>query len=250
MNHCLCFIGTYTRPLNHVHGRATGIHSVRLCLETGALTGLTVSEPVDNTSYLCSDSTGDRLHAISEITGWHGTPDGCITTFAIAGNSLRKLSQSSSRGRGPAYIRLDHSGRWLLCANYLEGNAAIFPVRDNGTLAQPTQTIPFTGGGPDPSRQQSPHPHAIVPTPDNRFVHIIDLGTDLITGHRFDHRTGTLTRDPALDHHCGPGKGPRHFLHHPTTRTAYCVLELSSEVQTCRQLPVTRPRLPALPQLK
>jgi 6-phosphogluconolactonase (cycloisomerase 2 family) len=62
--------------------------------------------------------------------------------------------------------------------------------------------------GPDPSRQEKPHPHSVFPDPTGRFLLSADLGADLIRIFSIDASTGKLTACPAAA--TGAGDGPRH----------------------------------------
>lgn len=66
----------------------------------------------------------------------------------------------------------------------------------------------MSGPGPDPSRQDRPHPHAVFPDPTGSFLLSPDLGADLLRIFRIDATTGQLTPCPAAA--SSPGFGPRH----------------------------------------
>jgi 6-phosphogluconolactonase len=234
----IAYIGSYTRPLAHVEGCGEGIYTVQLDHETGAMHLLNPPIAAPNSSYLYQSRDGEYLYAISEVYDYEGREDGCLNVFAT-GDSLAHRQECSSTGKGPAYIRIDQSGRWLFCVNYTEGNLAVYPVRENGNLGSVNQSIQLEGHGPDTVRQESPHPHSIVPSPDNRFVYVADLGTDRIRGYHFNTTEGTLRHDDALDLKTTPASGPRHFTFHPNSAFAYFVQELSSEVSVCRFDPTT-----------
>lgn len=67
------------------------------------------------------------------------------------------------------------------------------------TLAQP---------GPNPSRQDAPHPHETILDPTGQFVLIPDLGADLVRVFGIDPSTDFLTELTPLK--VVPGSGPRH----------------------------------------
>lgn len=62
--------------------------------------------------------------------------------------------------------------------------------------------------GPDPYRQDKPHPHSVFTDPTGRFLLSADLGADLIRIFSIDASTGQLTACPAGV--TGAGDGPRH----------------------------------------
>lgn len=226
------YLGTYSTKLGHVDGRGEGITRWSLDLETGAMTKQGGPWPVVNASHLCTSPDRSYLYSISEISEYQGRPEGYLTSFAIDSrdHSLRELDTISAAGAGPAYVHLDRSGRFLLLANYVEGNIVVYPRLKNGLLGEPTAKVQHHGSGPNPDRQEAPHPHAIVPSPDNRFLLVPDLGLDLIKVYAFNDNTGTLTLQPDFDAPLPPGAGPRHLVFHPSGNHVYATLEMSSQV--------------------
>lgn len=77
--------------------------------------------------------------------------------------------------------------------------------------------------GPDPARQEAPHPHDAIVDPTGQYLLVPDLGADLIRVFKLDHRARaarTLTPLPPVV--ASPGSGPRHgaFVRVPATATA------------------------------
>jgi 6-phosphogluconolactonase len=85
------------------------------------------------------------------------------------------------------------------------------------------------GQGVNQQRQQSPHVHATVFSPDNKYLFVPDLGIDQIVTYSFNHKEGTLS--PKKKHvKVADGSGPRHLEFHPSGKWAYLVQELSGTV--------------------
>lgn len=87
--------------------------------------------------------------------------------------------------------------------------------------------------GPDPYRQDKPHPHSVFTDPTGRFLLSADLGADLIRIFGIDASTGQLTSCPAAA--TGAGDGPRHgaFWKSPSGALyLYIVNELAGSVTT------------------
>lgn len=85
--------------------------------------------------------------------------------------------------------------------------------------------------GPDPYRQDKPHPHSVFTDPTGRFLLSADLGADLIRIFSIDAPTGKLTDCPAAA--TGAGDGPRHgeFWKSPSGALyLYIVNELAGSV--------------------
>ncbi|OBT64322.1 hypothetical protein VE03_06788 [Pseudogymnoascus sp. 23342-1-I1] len=74
----------------------------------------------------------------------------------------------------------------------------------------PLQTFPFTmsSPGPDPSRQDAPHPHMAAVDPSGGYIVFPDLGADLLRIYAVDAPTGLLTSCANVT--VRGGSGPRH----------------------------------------
>src|SRR3954468_20135274 len=159
-----------------------------------------------------------------------GTPGG-ISAFAIKDHKTGALefqNYKQSVGRGPSYVSVDKSGRYVLDANYGGGYVEVYSLNADGSLDQQTAKVQFEGASVHPQRQTKPYAHWIRTDPTNKFALVSDLGTDKIVVYRFDH--GRLTpNDPAFVK-VAPGSGPRHLAFHPNGKWLYAVQEISNEV--------------------
>ena len=125
-------------------------------------------------------------------------------------------------------------GRYCLVANYETGNLCVLPIQKDGSLGEATDTVQFSGSGPNPDRQEGPHAHMVVPSPDGSLILAIDLGTDRLMAFRLDRERGTLSpADPPWTQ-LPPGAGPRHLAFHPHRPFAYVISELQSTVTVFR----------------
>jgi 6-phosphogluconolactonase len=116
-----------------------------------------------------------------------------------------------------AYIATDRSGRYLLSASYGGHKITVNPITSAGAVQAPQQVI-TTGQ----------NAHAILPSPDNRYVFATNLGSDVVLTFKFDAASGTLTQASNI---VAPAKsGPRHLVFHPNGKFAYLLTELSADV--------------------
>lgn len=226
----LAYVGTYTTD-----GRSQGIYFLRLDTDSGVLRLDGVAAVAANPSYLAIHPNGRALFAANELSTFGGQPSGAVSAFAIDGRTgrLRLLNRQSSGGTAPCYVSVDRSGRFVLVANYGGGSVTSLPVGRDGRLAAARRIVRHEGRGADAVRQTAPHAHCILPDPDNRYVLVVDLGTDAVIAYRFDDRAGTLsvvTPGTAMR----PGAGPRHLTFHPNGRFAYVVNELDSTLSVFR----------------
>ncbi len=79
-------------------------------------------------------------------------------------------------------------------------------------------------------RQEGPHTHCAVISPDNRFVYAADLGLDKVLSYRLEPDAATLTPSPQPFVRTLPGAGPRHLTFHPDGRHMYVINELANSI--------------------
>jgi 6-phosphogluconolactonase len=91
-------------------------------------------------------------------------------------------------------------------------------------------TLRHQGSGPNPERQEGPHAHCAVLTPDEKYLCVADLGVDAVVGYHFDSKGGDVTAAQNAVVAMKPGSGPRHIAFHPNGRFMYVITELSSEL--------------------
>jgi 6-phosphogluconolactonase len=128
---------------------------------------------------------------------------------------------------------VDAAGRNVLVANYTGGTVALLPLTQDGSLRPAAAVHRHDGHGPNPTRQEGPHAHAILLDPREQFAFEANLGTDRIYTYRFDpagHLEPHQPGETALD----PGAGPRHLAWHPSGQFLYVVNELQSTVTAFR----------------
>ncbi len=211
----LAFVGCLNRAAPYFPApQGRGIAVFSFDAQTGALDLLSETEGVDNPTFLTFSQDGRALFATSEVYGWH---EGVVTAYAIgADGRLTYINKQSTRGSVAAQASVDPSGRWLLVANYRMGEDGIrphqavvtFPIEPDGGLGPAADGVVHLGSGPKPDRQEGPHPHCVLASPDGSHVFVADLGIDRIIAYRLDAGSGRLSR--AHDVALPAGSGPRH----------------------------------------
>ncbi|WP_175415885.1 lactonase family protein [Curtobacterium sp. SGAir0471] len=205
-------VGSYTATGG---GNATGVSVVH------GSTATTVAV-MDDPSFLAL--SGDRVYAVSE------TADGSVSAFRYAGGSLEHRWDADAGGDAPCHVRVDPSGA-LVVTNYVSGTVTAVSLEAAESYAASVTAsdgvVGAHGGadrvvvpesavvtgvlpdveGPVEDRQEGPHAHQSIATPDGTVL-VADLGGDAL--HEF-----RVTAEPAIDlvrvHHLGPGVGPRHM---------------------------------------
>ncbi len=228
----MVYVGTYTQLVGPTGEKAEGIYVYRLDPTVGSLRLEQVVKDVFNPSYLAIHPGGRCLYAVNEAGEINGKPGGGVSAFSIDPQTgmLYFINQQLSKGVDPCYLSIDKSGSAALVANYTSGTTSLLPVNPDGSLQPAAETIQHVGKGKDPSRQEGPHAHAAVLSPDNRFVFVMDLGTDRVVVYQLDREFGKLAPYPDLDVQVASGSGPRHLDFHPNGRFAYLVNELNSSL--------------------
>jgi 6-phosphogluconolactonase len=166
-------------------------------------------------SFLAVDAAARHLYAVDE------NASGQVGAYAIdpAAGALTFQNAVSSGGNGPPFVTLDGSGKWVLVANYGDGTASVLPVKSDGSLGAPVQTL-----------SPGANAHMIAPDPSNRFVFVPCLGSDWIAQYVFDAASGMLTPNGVPHVATASGAGPRHIAFHPTLDVAYVVAEKASTI--------------------
>jgi len=225
----LVYVGTYTGP------KSKGIYAYHFDASTGRVVPLgPVAESV-NPSFLAVDPSRRFLYAVNEVAdyqGRQGDKTGGVTAFAIDPHTgaLTFLNEVASGGPGPCHVSLDKTGKYVLVANYDGGSVAVFPRLADGRLGEASAFVQHTGHSVNPQRQEGPHAHCILTSPDNRFALAADLGLDQLLVYRFDAAHGTLAPNDPPFAKAEPGAGPRHFAFAPSGRFVYLINEIGSSV--------------------
>ena len=228
----IMYVGTYTRA------PSKGIYAYRL-RASGELTAMGsagLAAETENPSFLAVHPNGRFLYAVNEISRYEGTDAGSVSAFSIdrATGTLTLLNRVSSRGGGPCHLSIDTSGKWLFVANYGGGSVAGFPIQDDGKLGEASSFFQHSGSSVNKARQSGPHGHAVVMSPDNRFVLAADLGLDRVFAYRMAPAAGGLAPGDPPYASIAPGSGPRHLAFRPDGRFVYVLNEMLSNVAAFR----------------
>jgi len=220
------YVGTYTGP------KSRGIYVYKLASATGELTPLGLAGESDNPAFLAVHPNHRFLYAVNEINQFEGQHSGSVSAFSIDRKTgkLTFLNAVASGDPGPCHLTVDHTGKYLLVANYNIGSVAAFQLHADGRLGKRTAFQPHTGHSVDPKRQEAPHAHSVYMSPDNRFAVSADLGTDQVYVYRFDSSDGTLTPNQPPSAAVPPGTGPRHLAFDPRGKFAYAIEEMGSSL--------------------
>ena len=168
-----------------------------------------------------------------------------ISSFRIdQGTGALTLQGSVAQEHAPTFLAPDRTGRYLLCAYYQGGGAAVHPLGADGAVGAASLGWLATANGA----------HAIATDPSNRFAfvpHIARLndnvleppknnpGPNMIMQFRFDAQTGRLSPNSAPRIEQPELTGPRHYCFHPSRDLVYFSNEQGCSVSAYRLDPAT-----------
>jgi 6-phosphogluconolactonase len=214
-------VGTYTGK------NSEGIYVYKFNAANGDMQKVS-STMTENPSYLAVSPDKKFVYSVNE----NGNDKGGVSAFSFdaASGKLTFLNSQLSHGDAPCYISVDNTGKWVVAGNYTGGNFSIYPVKDDGSLGEAAQVIEHNGSGLKKDRQEKPHVHCVVFTPDQKYLAVVDLGTDKLYMYHFDPSAQKPLDENAVETSTAAGAGPRHIIFHKSLPYAYTIEELSGKV--------------------
>ncbi|PGH17476.1 hypothetical protein AJ79_01076 [Helicocarpus griseus UAMH5409] len=184
-----------------------GVHQLEFSEENGLNVVSVTVHGSPMLAWLTWDHANRNLYGIDEADG------GLISWAAAEDNTLTETANVPALGSGVSnalYGGADGDG-FLANAHYSTSAITTFKLplgADSAQLQEFTYTM--DGPGPNPGRQEAPHPHHIIPDPTGTFLVAPDLGADILRTYAVNKESGELTD-------CGgpstqPGAGPRHAV--------------------------------------
>ncbi|QJD95353.1 lactonase family protein [Mucilaginibacter robiniae] len=216
-------VGTYTT------GASKGIYVYRFYTERGRLAYLNEIDGVDNPSYLCVSDNHKFIYSVNEVGD---DRKGSVSAFSFEPKTGKiDFINKQPSGAGPCYISVDKAQKNVFSANYAGGSLSVFPLNADGSLKPSTETLQDQGQGPNKERQDKPHVHTAVLTPDEKYVMFTDLGTDKVNIYRYkaSARVPLSPSAPAYISVDG-GEGPRHIDFTPNHKYMYLITEMGGHI--------------------
>ncbi|WP_379141700.1 lactonase family protein [Paenibacillus sp. sgz500992] len=202
----------------------------------GTLELLDTVQGITNPTFVNVDASGQRLYAIGEQGNREGGKEGEVVSFAIDSQTgklteLKRIPTMPAAGKTQTttcHISRDLENEYIVVCSYHGGSIGLVALDKQGLPLALTDTAQHTGHGTHPERQDRPHPHSSVFSPDGRFLFVSDLGLDLIRSYRINRERQTLEVHDETPLH--KGAGPRHFTFHPDGKSAYVINEVDSTI--------------------
>ena len=202
-------VGGPTLPFVYVGSTNGQISIYKLDAAAGQLSLVKSVGAGNYPSFIAVDPKNAHLYAVNE-------PDAKVAAFTIDQKTgdLTLLNRVSSGGDGPAFISVDHSGKYVMVANYDGGTSRVFPITADGSF-----------GAASDSKSPGMYSHQILTDPANKFAFVVNLGSNTISQYVFDATNGTLTANSVPSVKAATGAGPRHLAFHPSGKFAYLLAE-------------------------
>ena len=222
------FVGTYS----------DGFYAYEFDQQAGVLVGENpvTKASMPNPSYLAV--RGNKVYAVSEmpdasasVWAWRYGGNGfelvnSVPTGVVApGAADAGFAGNLVSGEDPCYVSTD--GVLLAVANYSGGTLGVYRLREDGSIA-PLDSLLVSGiGGPDLSRQDTPHVHCAVFTPDGKHLLFTEFSADEIG--RLDVSAGGV-RNYCRAATLHPDYGPRHMVFDSSGTHLFVIGELSGDI--------------------
>lgn len=208
-----------------------GITRLELNGQTGELVKTAEYGGIENPSFLALGRGGTVLYAVSETAEVEGQPGGRMIAYPVEAGTRKLLPgwERLTHGAAPCHVSLDPAEQWLAVANYNGAAVTLYTLEQDGKPSDAVVRLRHAGSGPNPARQEAPHPHSAYFDPaDGRYLYVPDLGLDRVMIYEKGEDGTDWTSAGAAS--LAPGDGPRHLAIHPGGEQVYVVNELSSSV--------------------
>ncbi|SFE66474.1 6-phosphogluconolactonase [Chitinophaga sp. CF118] len=220
-NESFLLVGTYTKNAEQ------GINVYAFNNLTGTLRFVSIVKDVDNPEYLVIAPDKKHVYATNEGK----TPTVSAFDWDTTTGQLNFLNKQPSGGDSPCYVNIDQDGKYVIVGNYGGGSLSVLPVKEDGRIDAPVQTIEHTGAGVNKARQEKPHVHCVVFSPDHQFLYAADLGIDQVAIYAYKQGdVQPLTPASPGSASFPPGSGPRHLIFHPNGKWVYVIHELDGKI--------------------
>lgn len=210
-----------------------GIYVFEFERARGRLKQIQVVPTPESPSFIALHPSGKFLYSANRGAVEEMKSSGSVSAFSIDQKTgkLTALNSRPSYGSSPCHISIDRTGKWAFISHYAEGNFVVLSLFDDGLVGSSSDSRKHIGSSIHKERQEKSHVHSTVPSPDNKFIFVSDLGTDKIYSYSFNPADGRITpsaHQPEVK--VKAGAGPRHFTFHPNGKYAYSSEELTSTV--------------------
>lgn len=162
----------------------------------------------------------DHLYVVDELKNEQAR----LVVLRVDGNKLTLLNNCKTGGASPCHVSKYND--FVATANYRGGSLSLFRISQAGEIQSLLSVVKGTMGGPDLSRQNVPHVHCALFSPDGKYLFATDFSADRIIRLIVNNNgVGDDIKSWALPY--PGGYGPRHLLFSPNGQFLYVIGELS-----------------------
>ncbi len=226
----IAYIGHQTDEKNE------GIRILEADADTGKFRQLRMLH-VPNAIYMAINRAKTRLYtSFSDPAFGPKGKSGGLAAYAIKGDDLMKINAIGTGATTPCHVSLSPDEKSLVYAEYGGATAGYVDLLDDGSLkGEVVQTAITDSAGPNKPRQDKPHAHCAIVSPDSKNLCVVDLGVDQVKVYDWQNRAEGLKELSERTLHTKPeGAGPRHIIFHPNGRLAFVIFELGNCVTSYR----------------
>jgi 6-phosphogluconolactonase (cycloisomerase 2 family)/enamine deaminase RidA (YjgF/YER057c/UK114 family) len=214
-------VGSYTKNGN------PGIEVFEVNANNGSSKKLYVKAN-PNASYLATTQDSKLMYAVSE----EGSGSSKLSAYKMdTKGEYQKVNSQSTIGDAPCFVSIRESSRTVYVANYSGGSLSVFKT-NNWELQPIAQHIVYKGSSVNRSRQDKPHAHNVIISPDQAHLYVTDLGSDKIYQHKVNADGSVNEKYNAIP--VTPGNGPRHLIFNTKGSNAYLINEMTGVVDVFR----------------
>lgn len=230
------YVGTYTMPIRFgtgqiLQGKGEGIYHLILDECTGEFSAPELLVKTDNPSFLSISEDRKTLYAVNELKTYMGEESGSISAFRVDPGGMRCLNVVPTGGTDPCHIV--NSKKCIYAANFMSGSVVGYGLRGDGNFLKRISFHQHIGRGLRDDRQEGPHVHAVIMTPDGMMAYVPDLGLDKVLAYHID-KNGALLPAPDHDLVLSPGTGPRSGTFNKDGSFFYLINELQCSISVFR----------------
>ncbi|MFC2126514.1 lactonase family protein [Bacteroidota bacterium] len=220
------YVGTFSGDVEK------GIYVYEFDRYAGTLSLIQTLGGMTNPTYLEIHPNGKFLYSVNRNTVNEEEEWGSVSAYSIdqASGKLIHINDQSSQGNAPCHMSIDSQGRLVFIANYGSGSVAAYPILEDGSIEPASKFVQHTGSSVRGERQQGPHAHCSVVSPNDDYLYAADLGIDRVKTYRIDYKENTFNSIPASDGIIHPGGGPRHIAISANQKFAYVLEEMDAHV--------------------
>ncbi|KAM0256598.1 hypothetical protein ACHAQJ_004885 [Trichoderma viride] len=145
------------------------------------------------------------LYAVNDISS-----NTFLYNIDVNGNTIKQVTNKQGSG-GVVHLETNKAKTRMLGAGYDSGKIDVWNIEKGGLTL--IKSIQSTGPlGPNPDRQDAPHPHQTVNDPTGRYFFANDLGTDSILVIDSQNDAFNIVNRVSV---VPAGSGPRHGVFYP-----------------------------------